>query len=151
MYTPNQSCVDDLLQTKTLHITASRKSAVDSINAEELVVPDVLPQNMLVVLRPHASALLNEKFWLGTCFYFALYINNKILGRIDSEPNDIGVYKVRFYRYQHKTNWAPGRGKIWYGTCTQESVLLAGVTLTNTNNLTAQTLRHIDYILQKDK
>jgi hypothetical protein len=77
MFTPDQSCVDDLLQTKTVHITALRKSAIDSISAEDLVVPDVLPINMLVVLRPHTSALQNEKFWLGIFIHFPFYLNNK--------------------------------------------------------------------------
>ena len=67
---------------KSVQVTTSRNTAIDTLKSEDLVIPDVLPVNMLVILRPSSVALSNEKFWLGKlefCFYFnrLIKINNK--------------------------------------------------------------------------
>jgi len=57
---------------KSVQVTTSRNTAIDTLESEDLVIPDVLPVNMLVILRPSSVALSNEKFWLGNlefCFY----------------------------------------------------------------------------------
>jgi len=53
------------LQVKSVHVTSSRNTAVDSLESGELVIPKDLPINMLVILRLSSAALPNEKFWLG--------------------------------------------------------------------------------------
>jgi len=60
------------------------------------------------------------------------------------------VYKIRYYQYHHKNHWNPGRGKNWVGSCTRDAVLVAGVSLNSQNNLSVQTLRHIDFVLEND-
>ena len=60
---------------KSVQVTTSRDTAIDTLTSEDLVVPEALPVNMLVILRPSSAALPNEKFWLGKfsfCFYFLL-------------------------------------------------------------------------------
>ena len=60
---------------KSVHVTTSCDTASDTFELKDLVVPEALPVNMLVILRPSSAALPNEKFWLGKfsfCFYFLL-------------------------------------------------------------------------------
>ena len=67
---PNQEHINKLLKSVEVNISISRKSTLDSIASEELVIPELLPLHILVILRPSKAAEVNEKFWLGNlCFY----------------------------------------------------------------------------------
>ena len=83
VYDLDQHNVEELLQVKSVHVTTSCNTAIDTLESEDLVIPEALPVNMLVILRPSSAALPNEKFWLGKflfCFYFLRLIkmNNRV-------------------------------------------------------------------------
>ena len=64
-YNPDQHNIKELLQVKSIYVTSSCSMVIDSLESGELVIPEDLPINMLVILRPSSAALLNENFWLG--------------------------------------------------------------------------------------
>ena len=107
---------------------------------------------MLVALQLTVSA--KAKFWIGIIINFIyiefIFINFNFLAQIESEPNNNGIYQVRYYSYNHKTKWVLGRGPGWYGTCSRDAVLVAGFTLTKHNELTKTTIKHIDYVLHQE-
>ena len=78
LYEPNMVHVNQLLQNVDVNITTSRNTAIDDIASDELVIPEILPVNMLVILRPGKEKLINEKFWLGILFCY-LFLFKKIL------------------------------------------------------------------------
>ena len=49
-YDPDQHSVEELLQVKSVHVTTSRDTAIDTLESEDLVVSEALPVNMLVIL-----------------------------------------------------------------------------------------------------
>ena len=67
--------VNQLLQNVDVNITASRNTAIDDIPSEELVIPEILPVNMLVILRLGKEKLLNKKFWLGMHLLLFIFKN----------------------------------------------------------------------------
>ena len=81
------------------------------------------------------AALPSETFWLA-----------RVIDILDS-----GTYKLRYFKQQGATKrWAPGIGKTWYGTCTNASILVAGVNMNEDSTITAASMRLINYVLQND-
>ena len=49
-YDSDQYNVEELLQVKSVHVTTSCNTVIDTLKSEDLVIPEALPVNMLVIL-----------------------------------------------------------------------------------------------------
>jgi hypothetical protein len=97
-----------------------------------VVIPDFLPENMIVAIRP--SEEYQDKYWIA-----------KILKQ-SSDRN----YRVHYYKYNGaKKSFTLCRGKDAKGICPIGAILVAGVNLNVNGNVTAASLRHIEYALNK--
>lgn len=135
MLQPDITRVKQFLQDVDLNVFVDRTNAQDDLDATEVVVPSEIPLNMLVVVRPGTGALVNEAFWLA-----------RVIEVLDS-----GRYKLRYFKHDSsKKKWAPGIGKAWYGTCSHDAILLAGVNMNEDGSITAASLRHINFVVKND-
>lgn len=73
MFLGNQTEVNKLLQNTSVLVHTDRKSALDSLELNEIAIPSTLPINMIVAVRPGADKLPNEIFWLGM-FYLNILL-----------------------------------------------------------------------------
>ena len=49
-YNSDQYSIEELLQVKSVYVTTFRNTAINMLELEDLVIPEVLPVNMLVIL-----------------------------------------------------------------------------------------------------
>ena len=146
MCVSNATKVKEFLQDVPLNVYTTRNNIQDDIDPSELLIPVEVPVNMMVAVRvgmqnnntvnkifneKHTNiiagtgALQTEKFWLA-----------RVIDILDS-----GTYKLRYFKQQGGTKkWIPGIGKSWYGTCSNASILVAGVNLNEDSTITAASM-----------
>jgi hypothetical protein len=93
-----------------------------------------IPLDSIVVCV--ASKRSKEKYWIA-----------KILSEQGDNPP---TYKVRFYDWSIKQHaWILQKDKKAYRTCPHDSIILLGIQFNLNGILTAATLNHINFVLQK--
>ena len=129
-----QAEIGQYLQDTDIHMATSTRTALERMDSSFLTIPEQVQPNTIIACV--ASKSSQDRYWIA-----------QILEVQSEDPN---VYKVRFYDWSvNQRSWTLQRGKRAHGSCPHDSVILLGVQFNLNGSLTAATVNHLNFVLQK--
>lgn len=131
----DKEVVKQFLQDTDVAIVLSSQSSQGELDNDLIVVPNHIPNNMIVAVQPPKSS--SDKYWVACV--------------TDTRSESPLTYNLRYYSYSKtKKRWSVMRGKNAYGTTRHEAILYAGIEFTNSGQMKTSCVKHLQHILAKN-